>query len=264
MASSLHEFRNPRSAVTQDKWLNTNPIIAGTEITGYKINGQPHRLLPVVCIQYHAGFANGPLPYGLVGSQGIEDSTKWVNPSKREFDELRRGKTMIFRVITICLLLFTAVFASGCTDRQMENTQRETEETAKDAGEAMKDAGEEVADTAGNIAEASVITPLVKQAIVRDKILNDADNQINVDTTQDVVYLKGHVQTAAMKARAGRIAVDVLVENEADNALKNELKVRPEGDSADDMDGTETRPSATGEGGTTGPGDNTSSGPAGR
>ncbi|MCW3059040.1 MAG: hypothetical protein JWQ02_861 [Capsulimonas sp.] len=77
---------------------------------------------------------------------------------------------------------------------------------------------------------ALLVTPQVKTAIVRDVLLNDVRNQINVDTAEGLVHLKGHVVNQRMKDRASEVAADALRKDYAAYAISNELTVSPDKD----------------------------------
>jgi len=82
-----------------------------------------------------------------------------------------------------------------------------------------------VAKVPQDIGAATVVTPEVKTAILRDPILNDTSNHINVDAHDHAVVLRGHVMNASMKQRAAEDAQSVLDKRHGDFTLSNNLTV---------------------------------------
>lgn len=94
-------------------------------------------------------------------------------------------------------------------------TRRETGEAGRDAGQAVEGAVEGVAQAGEN----AVLTAKVKNALI---IARDMDtSNLNVDSQDGVVTLKGSVPTTAMKQRAERLARQV----EGVQSVRNELTV---------------------------------------
>ena len=127
--------------------------------------------------------------------------------------------------ISTCLMtaaLAGVVFASSaCTATSVDDTKTDasaaidaTKSGADKAIEATKQAGKETADVAQDVAQATAdvasaagaavndgwITAKLKTKFADETVLQDSD--INVDTVDHVVTLKGTVLTAAAKARA--------------------------------------------------------------
>ncbi len=98
--------------------------------------------------------------------------------------------------------------------------------TAADkAATATKDAAAGTVAATRNATEASILTPSVKTAIVRDPILNDPKNLINVSTANNVVSLTGHVQTAEMRKRATEDTQKAINDHHSTAKLINKLTV---------------------------------------
>ena len=72
-----------------------------------------------------------------------------------------------------------------------------------------------------------MVTPKVKNAILADKNLDIPQNHIDVDSADNIVHLKGHVTTEAMKMEAGKNAQKALNDMKATDKLSNELTVKP-------------------------------------
>jgi predicted small secreted protein len=129
------------------------------------------------------------------------------------------------------LLLGTLSFVVGFGAIGCQNTAEGVAEDTQTAGKAIETGAREAADATKDAAKdtsaALTLTPKVKNAIVADTQLNDPKNEIDVDSKDNVVHLKGHVTSAALKTKAGEIAQRVLTDAHATDKLSNELEVRP-------------------------------------
>jgi len=133
------------------------------------------------------------------------------------------------------LALLLGLGAVGCQNtgegiqKDAANVGQEVSQAAEKTGEAVSQAGREVSkdvkEATGDIGAATTLTPDIKNAITADAQLNDPSNLINVDSTDEVVHLKGHVTSNELKKKAGEIAQRVLNERKATNKLSNELVV---------------------------------------
>ena len=148
--------------------------------------------------------------------------------------------------LSLILVLGLGMTLSGCGNAlngakqdAVNNTQK-TQEAAADAAQTTKDAAgkavqstKEAADKASkavaevpqNIGAATVVTPEVKTAILRDPILNNPSNLINVSSHDHVVVLTGHVMDASMKQRAAEDTQNVLNKRHGSFTLNNNLTV---------------------------------------
>ena len=150
------------------------------------------------------------------------------------------------KLLFLTLVLGVGVALSGCgntlsgakqdaatdtqkTQQAASEAAQSTKNAADQAGKATKDAadkaGKAVAKVPQDIGAATVVTPEVKTAILRDPILNDTSNHINVDAHDHAVVLSGHVMKAAMKQRAAEDAQSVLDKRHGDFTLSNNLTV---------------------------------------
>ncbi len=128
-----------------------------------------------------------------------------------------------------------AIGLAGCGNTlngAKQDTANDTQKaaTAADQAAAKTDAaahkvGTAVAEVPKDAAAATVITPEVKTAIVRDPVLNDPRNLINVASADNVTHLTGHVTTASMKQRATEDAQAVLSKRHSNYTISNELTV---------------------------------------
>jgi len=126
-------------------------------------------------------------------------------------------------LLGICL--FGASFAAvGC-----QNTAEGAKQDAQNTGAAVENAADKAAtatkEATGNAGDALSLTPKVKAAIVADASLNDTKNLIDVDTKDNVVYLKGHVQTNDEKKKATAIAEKTVKDAGSTDTVMNQLTV---------------------------------------
>jgi len=116
--------------------------------------------------------------------------------------------------------------AVGC-----QNTAEGVAEDSQKAGKVIETGAKEAADATKDAAKdasaALALTPKVKNAIIADTQMADPKNDIDVDSADNIVHLKGHVTSAALKTKAGEIAQRVLNEAKATDKLSNELVVQP-------------------------------------
>lgn len=101
---------------------------------------------------------------------------------------------------------------------------------AKDTTQAVVEktraTGEEIKRVPENAGAAVLITPEIKTAIIRDPVLDDPHNSIDVSSHDLAVHLTGHVQSDLMKRRAGEDAQAVLDKRHPDYKVVNELSVQ--------------------------------------
>lgn len=112
--------------------------------------------------------------------------------------------------------------AAAKTDAAARNAAAKTDAAAHKVGAAVVAAPEAAA-------AATVITPEVKTAIIRDPVLNDPRNLINVASKDNVTYLTGHVVNADMKRRATEDAQAVLSKRHGNYTVSNELQASAAG-----------------------------------
>ncbi|BDI28146.1 hypothetical protein CCAX7_001970 [Capsulimonas corticalis] len=114
------------------------------------------------------------------------------------------------------------------TDQAGAKVSAATDTAAQKVVTATDQATAAVKDAPKEVDAALLVTPQVKTAIIRDVLLNDVRNEINVDTAHRVVHLKGHVVTQRMKDRAGDVAQDAIRKDYAGYTVSNELAVTAE------------------------------------
>lgn len=132
-----------------------------------------------------------------------------------------------------------AIGLAGCGNTlngAKQDTANDTQKAAAAADQAAAttaaaahQVGTAVAKVPQDAAAATVVTPEVKTAIVRDPVLNDPSNLINVASSDNVTHLTGHVTTASMKQRATEDAQAVLSKRHSNYTISNELTVTAPG-----------------------------------
>ncbi|HZO87091.1 MAG TPA: BON domain-containing protein [Chthonomonadaceae bacterium] len=105
--------------------------------------------------------------------------------------------------------------ASQAVERAAKKVDQETNKHAPQAKQGASNAG-----------QAITLTPTVKTAIVADSKLNDSRNNIDVDSANNVVHLKGHVVNSALKQHATDVAVKALQKVGSNAKVSNELAVQ--------------------------------------
>ena len=131
------------------------------------------------------------------------------------------------------------VLLAGCSNT-LNGAQQDASKDTQAVGTAANNAaaatkqdvaqvGTDVKKTAADAKAATVLTPLIKTAIIRDPILNDTRNQINVTTEATVVHLRGHVTDASMKTRAEQDTQKVLTDHHGPQTISDELTVTAAG-----------------------------------
>lgn len=135
---------------------------------------------------------------------------------------------VVFAAVGVLALFSVA----GCSEKTEEAAETATQSAAQDTARNVEGAGQAVENTAQGAANetqdaaaAVILTPKVKNAIIADAALNDPKNTINVDTENQIVYLKGTVASEQLKQRAQEVAQKVLTDSKSSATLENQLTV---------------------------------------
>ncbi len=120
--------------------------------------------------------------------------------------------------------LALGLISAGCANTLNGAKQDAATDTQK-TQQAADQAGKAVAKVPQDIGAAIVVTPEVKTAIIRDPILNDPSNLINVNSHDHAVVLTGHVSKASMKQRATDDAQNVVDKRHGDFTVDDQLTV---------------------------------------
>lgn len=161
------------------------------------------------------------------GREAREDAREAGEEARRETREARDGAREETR---------EAREEANETAREARKDAREARdeanETSREAREEGREAGRETREavgTAGTVVNDGWITTKLKTSFVDETVLEDSD--IDVDTDNGIVTLKGHVASAAAKDRAETIAKNT----DGVKQVKNELKVKADKDGTDDQ-----------------------------
>ena len=124
------------------------------------------------------------------------------------------------KTLTLLAALGVGLALTGCGNtlngakQDAATDTQKTQQAAADAAQATKDAahkaGQAVEAVPANAKANTVVRPGVKTAILRDPVLNDPRNLIDVNANAHGVTLTGHVADASMKQRAEEDAQVVL------------------------------------------------------
>ena len=132
-------------------------------------------------------------------------------------------------LMTVKLIGLTAVAAMslvsfGCSN-MVNGAKQDAAANTQKAAEAAKKVGNTVKDVPQDVNSAHAVTPEVKTSIIRDPVLNDPHNVVNVDSHDHVTHLTGHVQSDSMKQRATEDAQAVLNKRHPNYKVSNELTI---------------------------------------
>lgn len=120
--------------------------------------------------------------------------------------------------------LFACLALTGCGNT-LNGAKQDAATDAQKTADAANQAGQAVKDVPHDIDAAAAVTPEVKTAILRDPVLNNPHNVINVDSHDHVTHLTGRVMTASMKSRATEDAQTVLTTRHPNYKVSNMLTV---------------------------------------
>lgn len=131
----------------------------------------------------------------------------------------------------------TLAVISGCGNTLSGAKQDATDDTQKAAAAAdtaaaataakAKEVGSAVKAVPENAEAATILTPIVKTAIIRDPVLDNSLNLINVNSADKVVHLTGHVLTDRMKQRAEEDTQNEIDKKFPGYTVSDELTVKP-------------------------------------
>ena len=133
------------------------------------------------------------------------------------------GLAFLSMALAGCAHTAEGVSQDAHTDTQKVGAAANNAAAATAAG--AKDVKDSTTAAARNADAGLAVTPEVKAAIVRDPILNDSANLINVESKDHVTHLTGHVTKASMKARATEDAQAALAKHDKSYRVSNELTV---------------------------------------
>ena len=137
------------------------------------------------------------------------------------------------KLFSLTAALGLAVALSGCANtlsgakQDAATDAQKTQQAATDAAQTTKDAAHQAGQAVEAVpqnAEANAVRVPVKTAILRDPVLADSRNLINVSGRDHTITLTGHVAKESMKQRATDDA-QVALEKHPGYTVANELTV---------------------------------------
>lgn len=135
---------------------------------------------------------------------------------------------------TVITALAAGVLLSGCGNtlsgakqdaaNDTAKTQQAADQATQSTKAAAQQAGQAVAALPQNAEANTVVRPAVKTAIIRDPVLTQSGNLIDVNAGPKNITLTGHVTEASMKQRATEDA-QVALKKHPGYTLVNDLTV---------------------------------------
>ena len=134
-------------------------------------------------------------------------------------------------------LLVCSAALSGCSNalngakQDADKNTQAVRDTAAQTGQAVKETAQQTGQAIKAVPTAidanTVLRPAIKTAIIRDPVLNNPKNRVEVGIKDRTVVLSGYVAEAGMKLRAVEDAQVVLNSNHSDFQVIDTLKVQP-------------------------------------
>jgi len=139
----------------------------------------------------------------------------------KQFQRGNAGGTaaLMFGVV-VCL----GAGLTGCANT-LNGAKQDANTDAQKTAAAASQVRQAVKDVPHDIDAAAAVTPEVKTAIIRDPVLNNQNNVINVNSHDHVTHLTGHVMSASMVERATEDAQVILTKRHPNYKVSNELTV---------------------------------------
>ena len=114
--------------------------------------------------------------------------------------------------------------ATEAARAQAQSAQIKADQVAQNAKASVQQAGQAVATVPQNAEANTVVRPAVKTVIIRDPVLTQSGNLIDVNAESQKITLTGHVTDASMKQRATEDA-QVALKKHPGYTLANDLTV---------------------------------------
>ena len=134
-------------------------------------------------------------------------------------------------------LLVSSAALAGCSNalngakQDADKNTQAVRDTAAQTGQAVKataqQTGQAIKAVPAAIDANTVLRPAIKTAIIRDPVLNNPKNLVEVSIKDRTVVLSGHVAEAGMKLRAIEDAQVVIKNNQSDFQVVDNLQVQP-------------------------------------
>ncbi len=124
------------------------------------------------------------------------------------------------------ILAFASVILVGCSSTT-EGVKEDAEVNGKKISSEAETLSENISGTGRDINAAMMLTPKITSAINDNQKAENDKNKIDVSSTEEKVFLTGHVASEERKAKAEELARGILKENNAKQTLENKLEVTP-------------------------------------
>ena len=123
-------------------------------------------------------------------------------------------------------LLVCSAALAGCSNA-LNGAKQDADKNTQAVKATAQQTGQAIKAMPAAIDANTVLRPAIKTAIIRDPVLNNPKNLVEVSIKDRAVVLSGHVAEAGMKLRAIEDAQVVIKNNHSDFQVVDNLQVQP-------------------------------------
>jgi len=123
-------------------------------------------------------------------------------------------------------LLVCSAALAGCSNA-LNGAKQDADKNTQAVRDTAQQTGQAIKAVPAAIDANTVLRPAIKTAIIRDPVLNNPKNLVEVSIKDRTVVLSGHVAEAGMKLRAIEDAQVVIKNNQSDFQVVDNLQVQP-------------------------------------
>ena len=123
-------------------------------------------------------------------------------------------------------LLVCSAALAGCSNA-LNGAKQDADKNTQAVRDTAQQTGQAIKAVPAAIDANTVLRPAIKTAIIRDPVLNNPKNLVEVSIKDRAVVLSGHVAEAGMKLRAIEDAQVVIKNNHSDFQVVDNLQVLP-------------------------------------
>ena len=123
-------------------------------------------------------------------------------------------------------LLVCSAALAGCSNA-LNGAKQDADKNTQAVRDTAQQTGQAIKAVPAAIDANTVLRPAIKTAIIRDPVLNNPKNLVEVSIKDRTVVLSGHVAEAGMKLRAIEDAQVVIKNNHSDFQVVDNLQVLP-------------------------------------
>ena len=123
-------------------------------------------------------------------------------------------------------LLVCSAALAGCSNA-LNGAKQDADKNTQAVRDTAQQTGQAIKAVPAAIDANTVLRPAIKTAIIRDPVLNNPKNLVEVSIKDRTVVLSGHVAEAGMKLRAIEDAQVVIKNNHSDFQVVDNLQVQP-------------------------------------